>query len=261
MSLLSPATLKGARTGLLRRIFDHPAFLLPRDFTLFLVGSRTDAAIERMRATLGARGAFEAAYTRSQDPWASAAPRYRYQQRKYEQIMTLLPDRRFRHTLDLGCGLGLLSQHLAKRSDMVLGVDVASAALEHARGRAAGIANLSFVQGDVLDLPVEFNGRFDLVVVADTLYYLSPLEDPLLQALSLRFADLLMPGGICLMVNHFFFAADFDSRRSRRIHDAFARSPRFSVLSEHRKAFFLATVLAGRNAASGQAASGQAALG
>ena len=231
------------RHGMMRRILDHPALLLPRDFTLFLRSARTDAAIERARHLHGARAAFEAAYTRSPDPWASAAPRYRYQARKYEQIMALLPDRRFGRALDLGCGLGLLSQHLAGRCDSVLGIDVAAAALGHARTRAAGIPNLTFAQGDLRDLSPALDGRFDLVVLADTLCCLSPLGDDLLKALGTRIADLLAPGGVCLLANHFFFAADADSRRSRRIHDAFAWSPRFDVRGEHRRAFFLTTLL------------------
>ncbi len=244
---LSPGSDVAARPGLLRRVFDNPVFILPRDFTLFLKGARTDAAIKQTFAASGARAAFEAAYTESDDPWASAAPRYRYQKRKYEQIMSLLPDRRFRNTLDLGCGLGLLSQRLAKRSDKVLGIDVAAAALEHATRRAAGIGNLSFAQGDILDLPDELDGQFDLLVIADTLYYLSPLSDDLLKTLSTRLASLLTPDGICMLANHFFFAADAESRVSRRIHDAFCWSPRFGLLSQHRKAFFLASLLSRRD--------------
>lgn len=237
------------RASFLRRLLDHPALILPRDFTLFLVGARTDARIERTRATQGARAAFEAAYTASSDPWASAAPRYRYQERKYEQIMALLPPRRFADTLDLGCGLGLLSQHLATRSDRVLGIDVADAALDHARVRAAAVTNLSFAQGDLLNLPGELDGRFDLVVLADILYYLSPLDDELLKGISTRIARLLRPGGLCLLANHYFFAADPDSRVSQRIRDAFAWSSSFSVASQHRRAFFLATLLERRDEA------------
>ena len=241
------------RPGLVRRILDHPAVFLPRDIPLFLASARTDAAIERARVLHGARAAFEAAYTRSPDPWASAAPRFRYQARKYGQIMALLPQRRFRSALDLGCGLGLLSQRLAGRCDAVLGLDVAEAALGHARARAAGLPNLGFAQGDLLDLPRDLDGRFDLVVAADTLYYLSPLPDDLLKSLSARLADLLMPGGMCLLVNHFFFSADAESRRSRRIHDAFAWSHRFDVHSQHRRAFFLAMLLDRRELSTRQA--------
>ncbi len=236
-----------------RRILAHPMFILPRDFGLFLVSARTDAAIERTRAQSGARAAFEEAYTRSRDPWRSAAPRYRYQRLKYEQIMALLPAGRFGRTLDLGCGLGLLSQHLARRSDAVLGLDVAVAAVGHARERAEGIANLNFEQGDILDLPASLDATFDLVVVADTLYYLSPLGDDLLKALSARLARLLAPGGTLLLANHFFFAADADSRLTRRIHDAFTWSPHLSVTGHHRRSFFLATLLKPRDAKSADA--------
>ncbi len=229
--------------GWLRRLADSPIVVLARDFTLFLTGAKTDAAIERTRKTDGARAAFEEIYTRSSDPWASATSRYRYQSRKYEQIMALLPDRPFLQTLDLGCGLGLLSQRLARRSKTVLGIDIAAAALDHARHRAAGIDNLSFAQGDILDLPAELDGRFDLIVVADAFYYLSPLDDELLKTLSTRVAALLAPGGVCMLANHFFFRADPDSRLSQRIRDAFAWSSSFSVVSQHRRAFFLATLL------------------
>src|ERR1700710_493334 len=85
----APASFERTTPGLLRRIFDHPVFILPRDFRLFLLGARTDAAIKPTHAISGARAAFEDAYPRSDDPWASAAPRFRYQQRKYEQIMAL----------------------------------------------------------------------------------------------------------------------------------------------------------------------------
>ena len=240
--------------GILRRILSHPTFILPRDFGLFLVSARTDAAIERTRTKSGARAAFEEAYTRSADPWRSAATRYRYQHLKYEQIMALLPPGRFGRTLDLGCGLGLLSQRLARRSDAVLGVDLATAAVGHARSRAEGIANLSFERADILDLPASLDGTFDLVVVADTLYYLSPLSDDLLKTLSARLARLLAPNGTLVLANHFFFSADADSRLTRRIHDAFTWSPHLSVISQHRRSFFLATLLTPRNAVPGDVA-------
>lgn len=232
-----------ARPGRLHRLLDSTLIVLARDFPLFLVGASTDASIERTRSTAGARAAFEAAYTKSPDPWASASPRYRYQQRKYEQIMAMLPKRRFVRALDIGCGLGLLSQLLAGRADNVLGIDIASAAVERARQRGAAFANLEFAQGDLLDLPRSLDGRFDLVVVADVLYYLQPLDDGLLNTLAARIADLLRGGGICVVANHFFFTADSDSRLARRIHNAFMWSPRFAVLSEHRHAFFLVSVM------------------
>jgi len=220
-----------------------PFFMTPRDIGLFVRSARTDSAIGRMRLQYGSRAAFEAAYAATSDPWGSASLRYGYQRRKYDHIVTLLPPRRFRRALDLGCGLGLLSQRLTARADETLGLDVADAAIKLARAAATGVRGLTFAQADVMDLPHELDRRFDLVVIADMLYYLSPLDNELLKTLACRVADLLAPGGICLIANHFFFAADAESRTSRRIHDAFSRSPRFSVVSHHRKPFFLVTVL------------------
>lgn len=216
--------------------------MLPADIGLFLKSARTDAKIGRIRKDKGSAAAFEAAYRDSDDPWASASPRYRYQGLKYDKLIRLLPHKPFANALDLGCGLGLLSQKLARRAEKVLGIDIAPAAIEQARHRGAAFANLAFEAGDILDLPHSLDGRFDLVVVADVLYYLSPLDDAILYSVVRRIADLLTPGGTCLLANHFFFAADPDSKLSRKIHTAFQDCARFAVTSEHRRAFFLATL-------------------
>ena len=158
----------------------------------------------------------------------------------------MLPRRRFENALDLGCGLGLLSQKLARRAERVLGIDIAPTAIEHARRRGAAFDNLAFEPGDILNLPASLDGRFDLVVIADVLYYLSPLDEAVLRTVVQRIAELLTPNGTCLLANHFFFAADPDSRISRRIHRAFSDCTRLSMTSEHRRAFFLATLFAQR---------------
>jgi predicted TPR repeat methyltransferase len=222
-------------------------FMLPRDIGLFIQGARTDAKITRLQQDESNSATFETVYTESADPWASASPRYRYQGLKYDKLIGLLPQRHFANALDLGCGLGLLSQKLAKRAERVLGIDIATAALDHARRRATGLSNLEFAPGDILSLPVSLNGQFDLVVIADVLYYLSPLDEMVLTSVVRRIADLLSVGGTCLLANHFFFSADKDSKVSRKIHRAFSDSPRFAVMSEHRRAFFLATLYSERS--------------
>ncbi len=219
--------------------------MLPRDVGLFLRSARTDAAIQRVRALRGAREAFEAAYTAGPDPWASGDARYRYQANKYAGLIACLPPgRRFARALDLGSGIGALSRALATVSDDVLGLDIAQAAVDRARILARDHPTIRFAQGDATALPSSLNGGFDLVVVADTIYYLDNTDDMALKAMATRIAALLAPGGICLIANHFFFAADPDSRLSRRIHNAFTWSPHFRVLAQHRRAFYLATLLA-----------------
>lgn len=221
------------------------AFMKPRDVGLFLRSARTDARIRRLRSTVGSAGALEAVYAADPDPWAAASSRYRYQSRKYEVLASLLPSRRFRRALDLGCGLGLLSRHLAACADTVVGVDVAPSAVARARVLHADQPNMLFEAHDLLNLPASFDGSFDLVVVADVLYYLSPLDDALLKAIALRIAALLAPSGMCMLVNHYFSRLDLESRRSYRIHEAFRWSPGFTLQAEHRRPFYLVTLLCG----------------
>lgn len=217
-------------------------FMRPRDIGLFLHSARTDAKLVRLRAEVGAAAAFDAVYAGG-DPWASADSRYLYQRRKYDRLASVLPVRRVARALDLGCGTGLLTRRLLTRADDVLGLDISQAAVEQARTLHAGTPGLSFEQASVLDLPTSLDGRFDIVTLADTLYYLPDIDDALLKAVATRMARLLAPGGVLLLANHFFFAADPDSRLSRRIHQAFAWSPSFSVLSERRWPFYLTTLL------------------
>ena len=240
-----PSRERGRIGAAARRYARALSFMSPRDIALFLRSARTDAAIGRNRGTIGDPAAFDAAYA-SGDPWASGDRRYLYQRRKYDILTALLPQgRRFGRVLDLGAGLGLLGRRIAEHADDVLGLDISQAAVEHARARHRDVANLRFEQGDIRDLPSSLNGTFDLVVIADTLYYLPhPLTDSALKAHALRAAALLAPGGICLLANHFFFAADPDSRISRRIHRAFGWSPGFDIVSEHRKPFYLVSLLA-----------------
>ncbi len=218
--------------------------MAPRDIGLFIRSARTDAALARARGTGTARAAFEAAYAAGADPWASDDRRYSYQRWKYEGLMALLPEgRRFRHTLDLGSGVGVLSRKLSMVSDRVLGLDIAQAAVDRASSHAVRHGNLRFEQGDVTNLAPSLDGRFDLIVIADTLYYLDDTGGPNLTAIAGRIAQLLAPDGLCLLANHYFFKADPDSRRSRRIHQSFAASPGLSVRSEHWRPFYLASIL------------------
>ena len=98
-------------------------------------------------------------------------------------------------------------------------------------------------------LDVELNGRFDIVVVADTIYYLPPpINDETLEGLAARLARLLTQDGVLLVVNHYFPMPNAETRLTRRIHKAFQWSPALTLFAEHRRAFFLASLLAPNSA-------------
>jgi predicted TPR repeat methyltransferase len=213
------------------------------DIRFWLRSARADADLKKFRAAHGAAAAFDKLYADNIDPWGFEVPQFSYQRRKYQTIVSLIPNRHYEHALDLGCGVGLLTQQLAGKADQVLGLDVSTVAIQDARARVVNLPNIAFEQADVLNLSSDLDGRFDLLIVADVLYYLQPMSDWVLKETALRLRRLLKPGGVCVLANHFFFEIDPDSRLSRRIHQAFAWSPGFGLIHDYRRAFYLVSVL------------------
>ena len=74
--------------------------------------------------------------------------------------------------LDLGCGIGLLSWHIAPYVQRVIGVDFASPLLVRARAR---VPNAKFIAADVLQLPFA-DRSLSLILVSSVLQYLDSDE-------------------------------------------------------------------------------------
>ena len=94
---------------------------------------------------------------------------------------------RGRRVLDAACGEGYGSALLAEVADSVLGLDVAPAAVAHARERYGATANLRFDQADATRLELA-PGSFDLVVSFETLEHVEA-QDALLDGLGNALTD------------------------------------------------------------------------
>ncbi|PZE93855.1 SAM-dependent methyltransferase [Curtobacterium sp. MCLR17_039] len=115
------------------------------------------------------RESFDAHYDRKPEGWDFDGSWY--EQRKRAVTLAALPRLRYRSALELGCATGVLTAALAERADDVLGTDISAAPLERAAHRAP---TARFVQAA---LPAEWpDGRWDLVVMSEVGYYLSPAD-------------------------------------------------------------------------------------
>ena len=137
---------------------------------------------------------FRALYARDPDPWKFATSAY--ERDKYAATLALLGERRFRSGFEVGCSIGVLTRQLAARCDTLLGVDVADAALDSARERCAGLEGVRFRNMLVPDQWPE--GRFDLILFSEVLYYLG-LDG--IQRAAERALECLEPGGVVLLCN------------------------------------------------------------
>lgn len=98
---------------------------------------------------------------------------YRGPERLRDAIEKIAPARKFEHTLDLGCGTGLMGEAIRDRAGKLTGVDLSPAMIEAARKkniyhRLEAAELLEFLEGQ--------SGSFDLVLAADVFVYLADLR-------------------------------------------------------------------------------------
>jgi len=116
---------------------------------------------------------FDAMYRASDDPWGFDT-RW-YEERKYRLTLASLPRRRYRNAFEAGCSIGVFTELLAERCEKLLAVDLSERATAIAAERLAPVADRVQVQTRdfIKDWP---DGRFDLIILSEVLYYLDPAQ-------------------------------------------------------------------------------------
>ena len=140
----------------------------------------------------GADDALEVVHRADADPWG-VDERW-YELRKRQLTLAVLPRPRFRRALEVGCSRGALAHDLAGRCDELVAVDSSPSAVAAARRRLGHLAAVHVTHATVpTDWP---EGAFDLVVVSEVGYFLSPIDLDLLAA---RIEGSLTEDGVVLL--------------------------------------------------------------
>jgi SAM-dependent methyltransferase len=137
---------------------------------------------------------FDNVYRANEDPWQFASSPY--ERSKYAATLAALPRPHYERAFEIGGSIGVFTAQLAPRCGHLLSVDVSEAALAQARLRCA---NLPQVEIKKMQVPGEFPaGQFDLILVSEVGYYLSP---PDLARAADQMLAALPPGGQLLLVH------------------------------------------------------------
>jgi predicted TPR repeat methyltransferase len=137
---------------------------------------------------------FEARYQAEADPWQTLASEY--EAGKRERTLAACGPGPFGAVADLGAGLGLLSEALAPRCEHLIAVDGSRTAARATRLRLRPFGHAEVLVGAIPEVLPE--GRFDLVVASEVLYY---LDDGALAATLSWIARHLTPGGRVVAVH------------------------------------------------------------
>jgi SAM-dependent methyltransferase len=133
-----------------------------------------------------------------------------------------------RVVLDFGCGIGRATIALAPYAGRVVGVDISAGMVGQARGRAAGLANVSFEVSDGGALPFPDAG-VDLVLAVDSFPYL--VRAGVVEARLAEMTRVLQPGGDLLVFNWSYRGDDAADEREA------ATAPGFAVVRSGERPF------------------------
>ncbi|MEM6374588.1 MAG: class I SAM-dependent methyltransferase [Pseudomonadota bacterium] len=122
-----------------------------------------------------AHGKLKTLYT-VEDPWDMASEREQYRfQETNRQLTEVAPH--FGHVLELGCGEGHQTLHLAQIANQISGIELSPKAVARAQARCP---EGTFRAGQIEAVRTLFpNTRFDLITGCEVLYYVSDLESVL----------------------------------------------------------------------------------
>lgn len=132
---------------------------------------------------------FDTLYNDNTDPWLYQT-RW-YEKRKRDICLSILPQSHYNHALELGCGNGVFSELLAPRCQTLVSIDGHHQAVQLAKARLADLPYAKVIQGVIPhalfnlknaiietyplsdDTPT-MGPPFDLIIISEILYYLSP---------------------------------------------------------------------------------------
>ncbi|MBD2075732.1 glycosyltransferase [Phormidium sp. FACHB-592] len=148
-------------------------------------------ASKTKQANLYDRSYFESLFAKQADPWKYTNA---YEQTKYEQTLSLLPQKRIKRALELACAEGHFTVQLAPRIDHLIASDISQIAIDRTAERCAELENLEFLCLDLAKDPLP--GQFGLIVCSEVLYYIGGLKE--LRAFAQKVVNALEPGGYFL---------------------------------------------------------------
>jgi SAM-dependent methyltransferase len=144
---------------------------------------------------------FEKKYREAGDPWEFASSSY--EQQRYATTIHALGGGHFSRAFEPGCSIGILTEQLAERCELVEAMDISPTAVRTAQQRCRDYANVTIRQGALPEaIPP---GNFDLIVFSEIGYYFEPR---VLAEIATRLVDRLQMGGMFLAVHWLGHSSD-----------------------------------------------------
>jgi len=95
-----------------------------------------------------------------------------FEQGRFARLLALIATRHYPRVLELGCGTGTFTRHLAHLADHVVALDISPTAIARACTLEIGPATVDFRQANIMEYNPQTEGPWDLIVLSDVVCYL-----------------------------------------------------------------------------------------
>lgn len=118
---------------------------------------------------------FDLLYETNFDPWDYLTSNY--EEEKYLASLNTLPKQQYNLILEIGCSIGVFTNKLAALAQAVYAIDNSALALERAKNICSNHNNIHFIKTKIpYNIPRLLYKKFDLIILSEFLYYLTPDE-------------------------------------------------------------------------------------
>ena len=104
-------------------------------------------------------------------------PEWRIRKESMQRFLRYAKQKKFKRILDIGCGNGWFSSHLAKTKADVYALDVNEVELKQGSRVFSQLNNLTFVYADILVNPFKSEKLFDLIVLSSSIQYFAGISN------------------------------------------------------------------------------------
>ena len=140
------------------------------------------------------RAYFDSLYAADPDPWGFETSAY--EAAKYEETLKVVARETVARGFEMGCSIGVLTVGLASLCDHLVATELSPGALDQARRRCAGRANVEFRLATAVADGLE--GPFDLILLSEVVYYWEARD---LETVAAAIRSSLTPGGRLVLVH------------------------------------------------------------
>ena len=144
-----------------------------------------------------------------------------------QRLLKYVQKKGFNNILDIGCGNGWMSKHLADTRAQVIALDINEFELKQGARAYSNTKNLHFVYADILRHPFESRSIFDLIILSSSIQYF-----PDLKLLIERLNELLSDDGEIHIIDSTIYN-DRDALMARKRSETYYNSLGYPGMASH----------------------------